>query len=118
MRQQKSLRLKEMKKEMRIKVLQSHINLAKDKRGSSKTCPVAFAIKDALHWQGISYNEVNVYPGMITIEKDKGVFAENDAYKNIPPEVKTFVERFDRGLSVDPFDFEFDLDDKVEIEMM
>ncbi len=77
-----------------VPVTEAHIR--EGRRGSLDWCPVALAIAD---YFGIGNNSVRVRPDEIVIYDRKGVLR----FKTSSDAVK-FIERFDAGEKVEPFD--------------
>lgn len=79
---------------MKIKVTQEHIDKGTD--NEPELCPVALAIKEVFGmWAFVSVSECSI------IVADRILF--------VPTSVHDFVERFDNGYTVDPFEFELGL---------
>lgn len=81
---------------MKIKVTQEHID--KGERSLCAFCPVALAFKDVF-----PDKKVQAGIGVAIIEDAKYLLAE---YWDLPREASNFIEQFDRGFPVYPFEFD------------
>lgn len=82
---------------MKISVTQAHINEGVPKVGAQ--CPIALAIKEA--------TGANAYVG------NSEIFLDNpETERGIPhsPTISSFIDAFDDGLPVQPFEFELELE--------
>ena len=79
---------------MKIQVTQAHID--KGKRKSRCLCPIALALKDKFGY--------NCDPRVDTVHMALGT---STFYKSTP-ETVCFIDRFDGGAPVTPFDFELE----------
>jgi hypothetical protein len=85
---------------MIVKVTQEHID--KGQIGSSRSCPIALALKDTFK---VKFSQVTGV--CLTV----GQFPENLVFTiPTPPKIMDFIEAFDLELVVEPFEFELSLE--------
>ena len=91
---------------MRIKVTQECIESG-SKGSRSKSCPVAMAMSVA----GLYSPSVGLSMSWWgRVRRDAATGRRFRSGCDIPPEVSEFIHRFDRGKSVEPFEFELEAD--------
>lgn len=73
-----------------LKIKVSRVHIKKGKKGSTKSCPIARAIRS------LGYKNIAVSSCDIQI---------NDHVYDIPDKVSDFIEQFDDGKEVKPFEF-------------
>lgn len=83
---------------VKISVTQDHINLGV--RHGAAVCPIARAVREQI--DGASFVTVKSYVSLYSQHEDRSI-----SY-TLPNEARLFMERFDEGLSVQPFEFEME----------
>lgn len=88
---------------MKVKVTQQHIDSGV--RGCAFDCPVALALMDAGDFAYTAATGTRVQLWL----KGSNLSRLPDYEVALPPNVWTFISRFDAGKTVAPFEFEIDL---------
>lgn len=88
---------------IRIKVTQDHID--RGQRGNSCDCPIALALEGAQKDLSSFGHLTKASVGMSSVRL---FFPQSTSDFLIPLEASRFVRRFDRGESVEPFEFELE----------
>jgi hypothetical protein len=79
---------------MTIHVTQEHIDKGLKSCGG---CPIALALRDA------GFNDVVVFQRRFIYDARRG-----SPSHTLPPEAREFIEKFDKGRTVQPFSFELE----------
>lgn len=88
---------------MKIQVTKEHIE--KGREQSCRRCPIALALAEQLNC-GVMVNNSHV-----EIYKSRSVIpSELKELVLLPKTARRFVARFDNGVSVKPFEFEFEIE--------
>ena len=83
---------------LKVNVTQEHIN--KGERYSSVSCPIAWALRDAL--------SVDCYG--VNVRASEATWFDNGHWRRtwLPDTAQHFVVEFDKGHNMEPFSFELD----------
>jgi len=82
---------------MKVAVTQECID--KGTRGAADDCPVAWGVREALGESA---------PPDVIIQYDRVLLGNAPQFQVValPPEVPVFIDKYDRGFDVEPFEFE------------
>jgi len=102
---------------VRIRISVSEEDIAQGARGSAGACPIACAMMRVFERGPMvraSVARINGIAVMVTDWPDVwhgGIALPSGTYVDAPPEAREFMERFDAGAKVEPFDLWLDIPD-------